>query len=287
MMKTPIGIYEKALPHSMTWEQKLQITKELNFDFIEMSIDETDHRLERLDWSKEQCLQIYQWSVMVGIPIRSICLSGHRRYPLGSEDETTRTKALTIMEKALQLATCLGVRVIQLAGYDVYYEPKNERTKAHFIAGLEAVATMAAKYQVMLAIEIMDDPFMSSITKYQDITQTIRSPWLKVYPDVGNLSAWQPVDVAQQLQLGIEDIVAIHLKDTRAVSKTCKGQFRDVVFGEGCVDFLAVFKQLFALGYQGPFLIEMWSETANSFRTDIAAAQAYLLPKLREAGFRC
>ena len=49
-----LGIYEKALPKGITWLERLQMAKELGFDFVEMSIDETDERLERLNWTKEE-----------------------------------------------------------------------------------------------------------------------------------------------------------------------------------------------------------------------------------------
>lgn len=53
-MVRPIGIYEKATPTHFTWLERLNFAKELGFDFIEMSIDERDERLARLDWSKEE-----------------------------------------------------------------------------------------------------------------------------------------------------------------------------------------------------------------------------------------
>ena len=36
---------------------------------------------------------------------------------------------MEIMEKAIQLAEDLGIRIIQLAGYDVYYEESSFETK--------------------------------------------------------------------------------------------------------------------------------------------------------------
>ena len=47
----PIGIYEKALPYSGTWRERLAMAQEAGFDFVEMSVDESDERLARLDWS--------------------------------------------------------------------------------------------------------------------------------------------------------------------------------------------------------------------------------------------
>ena len=44
----PIGIYEKALPKSLTWEEKLIAAKLAGYDYVEISIDESDERLQRL-----------------------------------------------------------------------------------------------------------------------------------------------------------------------------------------------------------------------------------------------
>lgn len=284
-MRAPLGIYEKALPKDITWEERFQIAKKLGFQFIEMSVDETDERLARLEWSKAKRQEVMQASLEYGIPIRSICLSGHRRYPFSSHEETTRKKAREIMKKGLQLAADLGVRVIQLAGYDVYYEEKDETTRNHFIEGLKRACELAAEYQIIIAIEIMDDPFMSSITKYLEIKEAVPSQWLKVYPDLGNLSAWTENNVPAELEKGITEIVAIHLKDTLAVTTTFPGKFRDVIFGEGCVDFDCCLEALAKLNYKGPFLIEMWSEVSENYLDDIEKAKQYLIPKLEKAGF--
>lgn len=41
----PLGIYEKALPAGECWLERLKLAKALGFDFVEMSLDETDARL--------------------------------------------------------------------------------------------------------------------------------------------------------------------------------------------------------------------------------------------------
>ncbi|MGM0108976.1 hexulose-6-phosphate isomerase [Enterococcus sp. AZ172] len=44
-----IGLYEKALPSGWSWQERLDAVKELGFDFLEISIDESEERLARLD----------------------------------------------------------------------------------------------------------------------------------------------------------------------------------------------------------------------------------------------
>lgn len=163
------------------------------------------------------------------------------------------------MEKAIDLSVNLGIRTIQLAGYDVYYEKQDEETIKYFQEGIEFAVTLAASAQVTLAVEIMDTPFMSSISRWKKWDTIINSPWFTVYPDIGNLSAWNN-NIEEELTLGIDKISAIHLKDTYPVTETSKGQFRDVPFGQGCVDFVHFFSLLKKLNYRGAFLIEMWTE---------------------------
>lgn len=282
-MKRPIGIYEKATPKNITWLERLNFAKKLGFDFVEMSIDEQDFRLARLDWSKEERLDIVKAIYETGIQIPSICFSGHRRFPLGSNDPEIESKSLELMEKCIELASDLGVRTIQLAGYDVYYEEKSPETRARFIKNLKKSLAMAAKKQVTLAIEIMDDPFINSIEKHLAIAKLVDSPWLMVYPDLGNLSAWHN-DIQSEFILGKNHVSAIHLKDTYPVTHESKGQFRDVPFGEGCVDFDKCFEILKSIDYNGPFLIEMWSENSDNPEKEIEVAKQYLLPKLEKAG---
>lgn len=282
---TTLGIYEKALPKNITWMERLTLAKELGFDFVEMSIDETDERLERLDWSHEDRQKVLSAIQTTGVEILSICLSGHRRYPLGSIDDNKREKALEIMQKAVDLASDIGIRNIQLAGYDVYYEEKSPLTREYFMENLIKAVNMAAEKQIMLSIEIMDDPFINSITKFNRIKEQVKSPWLQVYPDIGNLSAWPENDVNYELEQGISSIVAVHLKDTKNVTDDFPGKFKEVPWGEGDVDFLGALKTLKRLGYQGSFLLEMWSETEEDPRSAIETAKGFILPILEEAGY--
>lgn len=285
-MKRPIGIYEKATPKVFSWKERLLFAKELGFDFVELSIDESDERLNRLNWSTAERLNLVKAIYETGVRIPSICFSGHRRFPLGSNAPKLERQALQMMKQCLKLATDIGVRVIQLAGYDVYYEHKSPETRERFITNLRQVCDWAERYQVIVAIEIMDDPFINSIEKYLAIEQLIDSPYLFVYPDTGNVSAWHN-DTYSEYLLGHRSIAGIHLKDTYPVTATSKGQFRDVPFGRGCVDWEQTFSVLKQTNYQGPFVIEMWSENCDSIEATTVAikeAQGFLYPLIEKAG---
>ncbi|KFD25021.1 L-ribulose-5-phosphate 3-epimerase [Yokenella regensburgei] len=273
----PLGIYEKALPVGECWLERLQLAKSLGFDFVEMSVDESDARLARLDWSTEQKLTLVQAIAKTGVRVPSMCLSAHRRFPLGCEDDAIRAEGLSIMRKAIQLAQDVGIRVIQLAGYDVYYQQANDETRRRFREGLKESVEMASRAQVTLAMEIMDYPLMNSISKALGYAHYLNNPWFQLYPDIGNLSAWDN-DVQMELQAGMGHIVAVHVKDTRP------GEFKNVPFGSGVVDFEQCFRTLKQSGYCGPYLIEMWSEYADDPAAEVAKAREWVLTRMARAG---
>ena len=215
-----------------------------------------------------------------------MCLSAHRRFPLGSADPEVRRRARQILQQAIDLAWSLGIRVIQLAGYDAYYEPSTAETARHFREGLRWAVRAAGQKQIMLAMEVMDTPFLNSISRNMSYEAMLRSPWYRVYPDLGNLSAWPENDVAYELERGIGSIVGIHLKDTLAVREGFPGEFKGVPFGEGCVDFAGNFARLEALGYTGPYLIEMWYESGQDDCSEIRKAKTWLEEQFASAGIQ-
>ena len=47
-MTYTLGIYEKSMPGNLSWKEKLSIAKNAGYDFLEMSVDETDEKLARI-----------------------------------------------------------------------------------------------------------------------------------------------------------------------------------------------------------------------------------------------
>lgn len=283
-MNNPVGIYEKALPKDLSWAERFAAAKAAGYDFLELSVDETPERMARLDWSLAQRLDFFRASRECGIPVPSMCLSGHRKIPFGSADPAIRAQAVEFMEKAIRFAGDTGIRVIQLAGYDVYYEATTRESRERYYEGMEKALAVAAQHQVMLALEIMDTSFQNSISKYLVLKERLPSPWFTVYPDLGNLTAWGN-DLARELSAGINHIVGVHVKETKPVGPGFPGAFRDIPFGEGTVDFVHCFKTLHELAYAGPFLVEMWTEKAADPLQEIAKARQWVGERLRLGGY--
>ena len=111
MFRMPIGLYEKALPDAMSWEERLAAAGQAGYDFIEISIDESDERLSRLDWSASERAALRRSIDNTGVRIMTMCLSGHRKYPLGSHSPELRRQGQEILRKAIEFAGDIGLRV--------------------------------------------------------------------------------------------------------------------------------------------------------------------------------
>lgn len=263
-----LGLYEKSMPAGLDWKEKLESAKAAGYDFVEISIDETDEKLNRLDMTAAERLQMLSLMNIVGLPIRTMCLSGHRKFPLGSHDPQIRARGMAIMEKAIRLAEDLGIRIIQLAGYDVYYEDSSQETRQFFYENLKRATEMAAGAGVVLGFETMETEFMNTVQKSMNYVNEISSMYLNVYPDIGNITnaaKTYGTDVLQDLRAGQGHLVAVHLKETKP------GHFREIPFGEGHVDFESGIKTAWELGVR-MFVTEFWYTGSPDWREDLVFA---------------
>ena len=48
MKKYEIGLYEKAMRNTLSWSEKLKCAKECGYDYMEMCIDATDEKINRI-----------------------------------------------------------------------------------------------------------------------------------------------------------------------------------------------------------------------------------------------
>lgn len=271
-----LGLYEKSMPGNLTWKEKLLAAKEAGFDFVEISIDETEEKLARLEMTADERFELLATMKETGIPISTMCLSGHRKYPIGSNDPEVCARGMEIMEKAIGLAEDLGVRIIQLAGYDVYYEESDLETKTRFFTNLKKAAHMAEKAGILMGFETMETEFMNTVEKSMKYVKLVDSPYLNVYPDIGNITNaayTYKTDVLQDLEIGKGHLVAMHLKET------VPGKFREIPFGTGHVDFKSAIEKVWRLGVRR-FVTEFWYVGNPDWRQDLKFAHDMFAPIL-------
>lgn len=278
-MTYQLGLYEKAIPDKVPLEEKLREARAAGYDYLELSIDETPEKLARLHWNSSDLRSVARAMDRAGVPILSLCLSAHRRFPLGHPDHQVQRESLRILQKAVGLCGVLGIRLIQIAGYDVYYESSTEQTRAHFQEALVEAVDIASAAGVMLAFETMETDFMNTTGKAMRWVSALPSPYLQVYPDIGNITNATPTPLAD-LERGIGHLAAAHLKETRP------GMFRKIPYGEGHVDFFSAVKTLLRLGVR-LFVGEFWCEGDEQWRETLWSNHAFLSSHLDNAAKMC
>ncbi|WP_109472495.1 L-ribulose-5-phosphate 3-epimerase [Ornithinimicrobium cavernae] len=271
----PIGIYEKALAPG-TWLEMLTAAGRAGYSFVEISVDETEGRLRRLEWDSAQRDELRNAVRQTGVRVPTLCLSAHRRFGLGSGDPETLATARRIAAQAVELADAVGVRVIQVAGYFAYYEQADPGARGRFVAEMSRFAQLAGRYGVMLALENIDTADVGSVRDACQIADEVDSQWFGIYPDVGNIVV-NGHDVASDLRAIGSRAVGIHLKDARL------GEPRRVPFGTGSVPFPLVFSTLQELAYRGPFMIEMWNDDPATAEATAADALTWIRAQMAEA----
>lgn len=233
MYEYQLGIYEKAMPDEMPLEEKLLCAKDLGYDYMELCIDLHPERAARLDWTKAEREALMDFMSANGMRFVTLSMSVLRRSPMGVSDEYAKS-FLEMLEKGLQLANDLGIKIMLFNGYDIYDGPSTEETRARFEKYLPEAAKLAEKYGVVIAMENAEKEFMDSVEKAAYYVNLVGSPNLRIYGDVGNTAnamGGDPDKSVADIKKGTGLIAAMHLKDT------LPGDWRLTPYGKGHVDF--------------------------------------------------
>jgi len=271
----PIGIYEKALK-PLALPAMFADAVRAGYDTFEISLDESDYRLARLDWSAAEMRETRRAAEESGIRLYSACFSGHRKYALGSADPVTTRRAMDLMRKGLNFCVETGIRVLQLTGSDVYYEASSEESARRYAENVARGAEMAGDLGVMLAIEPVDK-HIRSIRQALDIVREVNSPWLQVCPDAANLLV-EGFDPLAELEAGRGHLVGLHIRDA------LPGTSYNLPWGSGTLDFEAVLRTLQKINFHAPVLIEYWYIDEVDYLERAAWAREFLIDKIAQAG---
>lgn len=272
-----LGIYEKALRWTGSFDDLFAEVNRCGFSFVDLAVDESPEREARLAWSQDVRLAVRESARRNGVQIGGLCLSVHRRIAPGSNDPAMRARAVEVLFNGIDLCADLGIPVLQLAGYFAYYEDAPDDARDGYVDCLRKGTEYAARKGVALGIENVDGSDINAITAALTVVDEIDSPWLQLYPDIGNL-AEQGLDVVAELTRGQGHMLAIHVKDVR------RGEPRRVPMGQGIVPWDLVFAELARQHWSGRIMVEMWNDDAADSVDISAAAKTFIQDGLVRAG---
>ena len=268
MKKYEIGLYEKAIRNTLTWKEKLQCAKECGYDYLEISIDATEEKINRIYMDTEEKREIMEAIFDTGIPIGSMSVSALTKYALGDPDQAMRSRGMEIAEKSIQLASALGVRTVMIPGYDIYYGESTIETKRYFLENIRKIAEIAEREGILVGFETMENNFMNTTGKAVQYVNMVDSAYLKIYPDAGNITNAAVAnrhDVCEDLSLGKGKLIALHLKETKP------DVYREVPFLTGHVEFERIINTAWELGVRR-YVTELWDVGQPQWKEDICFA---------------
>lgn len=273
-----IGSWEKSFPDELPLSDKIKASKAVGYDFMEISIDRTDRRINRLyDTSFRKELE--KITAREGLYIGSVCLSALGTYTLGSPDTAVREKAMDIFRRALLLSGEFGIKTIQIPAYDV---PKSavgtSETDRLFKENLRKCIDLASVYGITVGLENMENSYMESVTKCMALINEINSPYFQLYPDSGNITSAAIIngyDAETDMNEGRGHYSAFHLKETRP------GKYGGLFYGEGHVDFTRQVLAAWRLGARR-FVMEYWHIDGRDWYEDLSAAYAFFVDRMKK-----
>lgn len=268
MKKYKIGLYEKAMRNTLTWKEKLQCAKECGYDYLEISIDATEEKINRIYMDTEEKREIMEAIFDTGIPIGSMSVSALTKYALGDPDQAVRDRGMEIAEKSIQLSSALGVRTVMIPGYDIYYGESTIETKRYFLENIRKIAEIAEREGILVGFETMENNFMNTTGKAVQYVNMVDSAYLKIYPDAGNITNAAVAnrhDVCEDLSLGKGKLIALHLKETKP------DVYREVPFLTGHVEFERIINTAWKLGVRR-YVTELWDVGQPQWKEDICFA---------------
>ena len=129
---------------------------------------------------------------------------------------------------------------------------------------------------IILAFETMETLFMDTASKAMTYVIENDSPYLQIYPDLGNLtnaSRISKISVEDDLRAAKGHIVAAHLKEI------VEGKYREIPYGTGDTHYETGIRELKKQGV-ALFTGEFWYVGNPDWKADLIFANAYLRKKI-------
>jgi len=196
-------------------------------------------------------------------------LDPHRKHQptlLSSDECAGQQRRMLFIERAIEIAAELEAPVVSLwsgAADDDFDEAALLMRLCSALDGLLGVAQRAG---VRLALEPEPGMFIDTMASFARVMSAIDHPALGLTLDVGHLMCLDDGNIAAHVRLWRERLWNVHIEDMR------RGVHDHLMFGEGEIDFAAVFDALRAVDYAGPVNVELSRHSYDAVRV---AQQAF------------
>jgi L-ribulose-5-phosphate 3-epimerase len=226
--------------------------QDAGFDAIELCFGAGELTPEA---SAEDLAALKQGIDDLGFEISSMATGYYWGKSLSSPDEAERAEAVAFTAAYLRAAQVFGVDAILVVpgAVDVPWDPSRPvvpAAQARELSrkSLAELLPVAEETGVIICVENVWNKFLTGPFEFADFIDSIGSPWVKAYFDVGNVLLYGYPQHWIEV-LGGDRIGRVHVKNFKR--NECGGTINDFTGSllEGDVDWPAVFAALKAVGY--------------------------------------
>lgn len=150
---------------------------------------------------------------------------------------------------------------------DLYYDDAYRNG----VQALREIAESAEKLGVQVAVEFVWNGFLFSPLEMKHFLDEVGSPFIGFYFDPGNMAVFQYPH--HWVRIVGPHIKMVHLKDWQG--RALNGGWPALLQGE--IDYVAMNRELAAIGYDGPMISEVPMEIASLAQTAAAIRQIMLM----------
>jgi len=235
------GVLISMLPPHLSYLDRFKMARDVGFETIQCQT------IADLRTANE----IREAAEKSGLPIDSVENMDHWKYPLSSADPAVVERSLQGMRTSLHNAKLWGAHCVLLVPAVV-----NEQTSYHDAwvrsqRQIRKLIPLAEELKVTIALEEVWNKFLLSPLEFARYVDEFKSPWVKVWFDVGNVVLYgYPQDWIRTLGSRIVDV---HVKGFKHTGNC----YEWVNLGDGDIDWPEVRKAFQEIGYRGAAITEL------------------------------
>ena len=219
---------------------KFKLLRDLGFDGVEINGGRPKDREE-----------IVKARDASGIDVHGVVCPGHWRTTLSHNDADMRAKGVENLRTALRDAKFYGATTVLLVPAVVDKETSYADAYTRSQDGIRKVLPLAEELGVKVAVENVWNNFLLSPLECARYIDELKSPWVGVYFDVGNIVAYGwPEHWIRTLG---KRVLKLDVKEYSRAKRDAEGPRKgfQVELLEGDCDWPAVRKALADIGYEG------------------------------------
>jgi hexulose-6-phosphate isomerase len=178
----------------------------------------------------------------------------------GEAQQTSIRETIAGLQVAADLGICCTLHTLGRLRPDLYYDDAYRNG----VRSLQAIAETAEDLNVALAVEFVWNGFLFSPLEMKHFLDEVNSPYIGFYFDPGNMAVFQYPH--HWVRIVGKHIKMVHLKDWQG--RALNGSWPALLAGE--VDYVAMNRELRAIGYDGPMISEVPPDVASFAETAVA-----------------